>query len=77
VCANSAAGFRELHWWLQGQGVQPRTWKPLPKEVQTLRFLLARRQDVQHMLQQERNRLHAASPLAFQISARFLTAMPM
>ena len=37
----------------------PHAWKPLPKEVQTLRFLLAHRQDVQHMLQQERNRLHA------------------
>ena len=125
VCANSAAGFRELHTWLQGQGVQPqqtqvaleatgsysdaialclyeqgyvvsvlnpavlvayrtsvnirsktdaldarllaryaceqhpRAWKPLPKEMQTLRDLLARREDVQPMLQQERNRLHA------------------
>ncbi len=38
---------------------RPRAWKPLPPEMQTLRFLLARREDVQHMLQQERNRLHA------------------
>ena len=124
-CANSAAGFLELHRWLSAQGIQPqqtpvaleatgsysdaialflyehdyrvsvlnpavlvdyrksvnvrsktdaldarllaryaqercpRLWKPLPPEMQTLRFLLARREDVQHMLQQERNRLHA------------------
>jgi transposase len=38
---------------------RPRAWKPLPPEMQTLRFLVARREDVQHMLQQERNRLHA------------------
>ena len=38
---------------------RPRAWKPLPKELLTLRYLLARREDVQHMLQQERNRLHA------------------
>ena len=38
---------------------RPRLWKPLPPEMQTLRFLLARREDVQPMLQQERNRLHA------------------
>jgi transposase len=37
----------------------PHAWKPLPQEMQTLRYLLARREDVQHMLQQERNRLHA------------------
>jgi len=42
-----------------GWEYRPATWKPLPKEIQTLRFLLARREDVQHMLQQERNRLHA------------------
>ena len=125
VCANSAAGFLELHRWLSTHGIQPqqtqvaleatgsysdavalflyehdylvsvlnpavlvdyrnsvnvrsktdaldarllaryarerrpRLWKPLPPEMQTLRFLLARREDVQHMLQQERNRLHA------------------
>jgi transposase len=123
--ANSAAGFRDLHSWLQGQGVapqqtqvaleatgsysdaislflyeqgyvvsvlnpavlvdyrksinirsktdaldarllaryayeqRPRAWKPLPPEMQTLRYLVARREDVQQMLQQERNRLHA------------------
>lgn len=123
--ANSAAGFRDLHSWLCGQGVQPqqtqvaleatgsysdavalflyeqgyvvsvlnpavlvdyrrsvnirsktdaldarllaryaaeqrpRPWKPLPPERQTLRYLVARREDLQHMLQQERNRLHA------------------
>jgi transposase len=38
---------------------RPATWKPLPQELQSLRYLLARREDVQHMLQQERNRLHA------------------
>jgi transposase len=38
---------------------RPATWKPLPPEMQTLRSLLARREDVQHLLQQERNRLHA------------------
>jgi len=38
---------------------RPRAWKPLPPELQTLRFLVARREDLQHMLQQERNRLHA------------------
>ena len=125
VCANSTAGFLELHRWLSTHGIQPqqtqvaleatgsysdavalflyehdylvsvlnpavlvdyrnsvnvrsktdaldarllaryarerrpRLWKPLPPEMQTLRFLLARREDVQHMLQQERNRLHA------------------
>src|SRR5437667_2812166 len=122
VCANTAAGFLELHHWLCRQHVQPqqsqvaleatgsysdaialflykhnygvsvlnpavlvdyrhsvnvrsktdaldarllaryaqerrpRLWKPLPPEMQTLRFLLARREDLQHMLQQERNR---------------------
>ena len=125
VCANSAAGFADLHRWLLGQGLapqhtqialeatgsysdaislflyeqgygvsvlnpavlvdyrksvnirsktdaldarllaryaqeqHPRAWKPLPPEMQTLRYLLARREDLQHMLQQERNRLHA------------------
>ena len=38
---------------------RPRAWKPLPQEMRTLRYLVARREDVQHMLQQERNRLHA------------------
>jgi transposase len=38
---------------------RPRLCKPLPKDVQTWRFLLARREDVHPMLQQERNRLHA------------------
>jgi len=38
---------------------RPHVWKPMPPEMQTLRFLLARREDVQRMLQQERNRLHA------------------
>ena len=38
---------------------RPRAWKPLPPEMQTLRYLRARRQDVQPMLQHERNRLHA------------------
>ena len=42
-----------------GWEYRPATWKPLPAEIQTLRFLMARREDVQHMLQQERNRLHA------------------
>jgi transposase len=37
----------------------PYAWKPLPPEMLTLRYLVARRQDLQHMLQQERNRLHA------------------
>ena len=37
----------------------PYAWKPLPPEMQTLRYLVARREDLQHMLQQERNRLHA------------------
>jgi transposase len=125
LCANSAAGFLELHRWLLAQRVQPqqtqvaleatgsysdavalflyeqgylvsvlnpavlvdyrksvnvrsktdaldarllaryaheqrpRAWKPLPKEIQTLRFLLAHREDVQHMRKLERNRLHA------------------
>jgi transposase len=38
---------------------QPRRWVPLPQEVQTLRLLLAYRQDVLGMLVQQRNRLHA------------------
>lgn len=123
--ANSAAGFRDLHRWLQDQGVQPqqtqvaleasgsyadaislnlyeqgdvvsvlnpavlvayrhsvtirsktdaldarllaryaaeyrpRAWKPLPPEIQILRYLVARREDVHHMVQQDRTRLHA------------------
>lgn len=38
---------------------RPRAWKPLPPEMRTLRYLVARREDLQQMLQQERNRLHA------------------
>jgi transposase len=38
---------------------QPSRWVPLPVEVQTLRLLLAYRQDVLLMLVQQRNRWHA------------------
>lgn len=41
------------------QQKQPRRWVPLSPEVQTLRLLLAYRQDVLGMLVQQRNRLHA------------------
>lgn len=41
------------------QQKQPARWVPLPEEVETLRLLLAYRQDVLGMLVQERNRLHA------------------
>jgi transposase len=41
------------------QQKQPRRWVPLPEQVQTLRLLLAYRQDVLLMLVQQRNRLHA------------------
>ncbi len=37
----------------------PRAWKPLPPEMQTLRYLVGRREDLHHLLQQERTRLHA------------------
>jgi transposase len=42
-----------------GQEEQPRSWKPLPPAILTLRALLAYRDDVQHMLRQERNRQEA------------------
>lgn len=42
-----------------GQEKRPRLWQPLPPAVLTLRSLLAYRDDVLHMLRQERNRLHA------------------
>ena len=41
------------------QEKQPRPYKPLPEEILTLRALLHHRDDVQHMLRQERNRLEA------------------
>jgi transposase len=41
------------------QQKRPARWVPLSEEVQTLRLLLAYRQDVLSMLVQERNRLHA------------------
>src|SRR5947208_785808 len=41
------------------QEKQPRAYKPLPAEILTLRALLHHRDDVQHMLRQERNRLEA------------------
>ncbi|HEU5228160.1 MAG TPA: IS110 family transposase [Ktedonobacteraceae bacterium] len=41
------------------QEKQPRLYQPLPTEVLTLRVLLHHRDDVQHMLRQERNRLEA------------------
>lgn len=37
----------------------PRPWKPLPAEIQTVRYLVARRDDLLKMRQQERNRLEA------------------
>jgi transposase len=47
------------------QQKQPRPWVPLPEEVQTLRLLLAYRQDVLLMLVQQRNRLHAGRVTAW------------
>lgn len=44
---------------LYAQEKQPRAYKPLPAEMVTLRALLHHRDDVQHMLRQERNRLEA------------------
>ena len=41
------------------QEKQPRAYQPLPDEMVTLRALLHHRDDVQHMLRQERNRLEA------------------
>ncbi len=41
------------------QEKQPRAYKPLPAEILTLRALLPHRDDVQHMLRQERHRLEA------------------
>jgi len=41
------------------QEKQPRAYTPLPDEIVTLRALLHHRDDVQHMLRQERNRLEA------------------
>lgn len=41
------------------QEKQPRAFKPLPAEIVNLRALLHHRDDVQHMLRQERNRLEA------------------
>ena len=38
---------------------QPRPYKPLPDEIVSLRALLHHRDDVQHMLRQEHNRLEA------------------
>ena len=42
-----------------GREKQPPAWHPLPAEIQTLRALLAHRDDLKQMLQQERNRLEA------------------
>lgn len=42
-----------------GREEQPRPWEPLPPAILTLRSLLAYRDDVQHMLRQERNRQEA------------------
>lgn len=42
-----------------GHDEQPRLWQPLPPAILTLRYLLAHRDDVQHMLRQERNRQEA------------------
>jgi transposase len=41
------------------QEKQPRAYQPLPAEMVSLRALLHHRDDVQHMLRQERNRLEA------------------
>lgn len=41
------------------QDNQPRAYTPLPTEIGTLRAWLHHRDDVQHMLRQERNRLEA------------------
>ena len=42
-----------------GQENHPRLWKPLPQVIVTLRALLAYRDDLQHLLRQEHNRLEA------------------
>ncbi len=42
-----------------GAATDPPTWQPLPEEVTQWEALLQRREDLQAMLQQERNRRHA------------------
>ena len=42
-----------------GAATAPPAWQPLPEEVAQLEELLQRREDLQAMLQQERNRRHA------------------